>query len=397
MDPLIQSLREFKEKQQGNLKKGEAIIDIVYYGKLNTSKNDTDLSNIKQEDLYLVKKEENGKQVLEFQTDYGVVAKVGENGTIQISEQYRKFINEKEFLLQLEKVMPISLEKLEEIEQRKQKENTEKIKNNTQTEKQIDSKKTDRQKKYIENPKDAKIDMNKKITETKTFAELVPEVRQKGIIDVRVRRIDNTKFEIIGIDNQGYEIPLETLEQTEGTNPSKNIIKVNGDGSEVEKEQVMTMLKIKNGENQSKQNEGFTINLGTYGIPEVQYYRRAAETNEYTSIPVNLENTNQKITDKDVREYMEQKRNATVKDNVEKAEDRIEYNEDEQTQLENIDDDKYNDKVVDSSEILIRKAAARCKMSVEGFKEELDKAEGDTLEEKIENAEEEINEAFRRA
>lgn len=237
--------------------------------------------------------------------------------------------------------------------------------------------------------------MNKKITKTKSFSDLVPEVHEKGIQEIIVRRKDNTQFEFIGINEFGEEIELNTLSMTEGTNPNKDIINVSGDGKKVEENQVMTILKIENGENEGKQNEGFTVTLGTYGTPEINYYRRSKQTNEYTSIPVNLINTNQKITDLDVREYMEKQTNTNVEDNIKRAKDRIENNENKETVLENIDDDPYNDKLVDSSEMQIRKAAKRCKISVEAFKMELEKQEGDSLEEKIENAEEQINEEFR--
>lgn len=155
------------------------------------------------------------------------------------------------------------------------------------------------------------------------------------------------------------------------------------------------MVRIEDGQNQGPENEGFTVSIGEYGVPEINYYRRSVETNEYTSIPVNLENTNQKRTELDVREYMEKTKNTSVEDNIKRAKDRIQNNENKETVLENIDDDPYNDKIVDESEIQIRKAAKRCKISIEAFKQELEKQEGDSLEEKIESAEEQINEEFR--
>lgn len=154
------------------------------------------------------------------------------------------------------------------------------------------------------------------------------------------------------------------------------------------------MVKIENGQNQGPENEGFTVSIGEYGIPEVNYYRRASNTNEYTSTPVNIENTNQKTPKLEVREYMEKTKNTSIEDNIKRAKDRIENNENKETVIENIDDNLYNDKIVEESEIQIRKAANRCKISVESFKQELEKVEGDTLEEKIENAEEQINEEF---
>ena len=402
MEKLLEQIEEFKKQYQSNLENGEKIIDINYYGQINLSKNDRDKANERKEHIYLIKKEQNGKSILEFYTKSGKIAGIGEAGQIEINTKYKQLINEKEILLQLQKVTPISLKKLEE-QLRNNKERTKESKKEQSTTKkqeqleekvQIGHETKTNEKQYKPKAKDIKINMNTKITKTSTFKELVPEVGQKGIQDVIVRRTDATKFEFIGIDSYGNEIPIETLKQTEGTNPTKDIITINGNGQKVNQSQAMTILKIQNGQNQGKQNEGFTISLGAYGIPEVNYYRRAQETNEYTSVPVNLEHTNQKRTDLKVREYIEKKSNTTVNDNIIKAQDRIEANQNKQTTLENIDDNPYNDKIVDEAEIQIRKAAKRCKISVEAFKEEIEKVTGDSLEEKIENAEENINEQY---
>ena len=154
------------------------------------------------------------------------------------------------------------------------------------------------------------------------------------------------------------------------------------------------MIKIQKGNNQGYENEGFTIDIGTYGIPEINYYRRDPETNQYTSIPVNTKSTNQKQTEKEVREYATKTKNIEVGDNIKKANNQIQQNPQEKTVLKNIDDDPNND-ILLQEQILIEKAAKRCKMSVESFKQEYEKAEGKTVYEKIENAEDEINEQFR--
>lgn len=392
MEKVIEKLREFKTKQELNMEKGETILDISYYGEIVLSKNDTDLSNERKEELYLVKKETNGKIEFEFRIELGIVATINDEGHIQINKGFKELINENEFFLQLKSITPLSLQKLEELEKDTKRETDEKIKT-AQAGKKEEKEEKNTHKKYIANPKDTKIDLRKKITERENFYDLVPEARQKGVVDVVVRRKDNLTFEIIGVNSAGEEINLQTLEQTEGTNPNKDIVEINREGS-VQKDQVSTILKIKNGENEGRQNEGFTVKIGNYGIPEVSYYRRSSELNEYSTIPVNLDNTNQKRTDKDVREYMEKTRNTETDDNIKRAKDRLSSNEDGKTQLENIDDDITND-IDDTSEIQIRKAARRCKMSVEDFKQELEKQDGYTLEEKIENAEEAINEEFR--
>ena len=106
----------------------------------------------------------------------------------------------------------------------------------------------------------------------------------------------------------GQEVEIESLKYTEGTNPNEQIIGIKEDGT-VNKTQSLTMVKIENGNNQGHANEGFTIAIGSYGIPEINYYRRDAAQNAYTSIPVNTKNTNQKYVDYDVRQYATKQKN----------------------------------------------------------------------------------------
>ena len=240
--------------------------------------------------------------------------------------------------------------------------------------------------------------MDKKITEKQTFADLVPEVKQKRIQTVKVRRTSNTEFEFYGIDIAGNEVVLETLKPVEGTNPTKQINEVNQDGSKVAKNQVYAMLQVQSGGNEQNGNEGFTIDMreGT-GTIEIAYYRRT-RNNEYTSIPVNLTNTNQKRTEAEVREYLQKERNPNISDNIEKAENILKQQE--TTSIENIDDDPTNDVSETRQEYedkQIKEAAKRCRMTEEGFREvlEKEKKEGEPIEDSIERAEEEVNEQVR--
>lgn len=230
MKQLLEQMREFKEFCKENISKEDKIIDVIYYGEINLSKNDGDISNEKSESIYLVKKEQDGKTKLEFYANFGIIAEIGENGEIKIATNCKDIINEKEFLLQLQKVMPISLEKLEQ-RARKNMEKSKKEQNGQTKEAEKEnkigeSKIGENEKKYKQNAKDIKIDMNTKIAGQKTFSELVPEIKEKGIQEVIVRRKEAQEFEFIGIDEYGNEVELETLERTEGTNPNKEIIKV---------------------------------------------------------------------------------------------------------------------------------------------------------------------------
>lgn len=383
MDKILEKLKIEKENLQQNLEENQEIIDILYYGEIVISKNDPDKHNERKIDLYLVKKQINGEDVMELSTNGEKFAIVTEENKIIIQEKFKNLINENELLLQLRNIKPMSLNRLEELQKQKAgKARTKKVESSKNQESEQDE---INNLKYI-----AEIDVNKKITPNKTIKELVPEVKQKNIQRVLIKSNSLGKMEFIGINENNEEINLESIVQTQGTNPTKDIVEVDKEGT-VSKNKVKSIMQIKQGTNEQNQNEGFTVDIGQYGIPEVNYYRRSKETNEYTSIPVNLVNTNQKNTDSKVKDYIDKRKNTTVDDNIKRANNEL-SNKDE-TELENIDDDPYNDK--ETANILIKKAALRCKVSYKAFMIEFEKASGDTIEEKIFNAEETLNEQYR--
>lgn len=398
MDSLLNTIQEFKKEIEKDNNK-VIVLDISYYGEINLS-NSIDSSKVIKEDLFLVKKEIDGKVEEEFCTKNGTLAKVNENGEIKISEQYKNLIDENELLSKLKDVLPMSLSKLEQLEKKRESRKTtseKKDENKSEEESKENEEEnegnTGNKKLYKPNPKDLEIDLKQKVTETNTIQDLLPET--KGLNKLITRRKNDGQFEIIGVNEQGEEVELKSLEQTEGTNPNKDIIDIDRKGK-AEQEQAKTILKIKNGENYGKQNEILSISLGDYGIPEVNYGVRAQETNEYITIPVAVKrsNTNEKRADKDVIEFVEKRRNTSVKEDITRAEDRIGQNESKETELENFDDNPYNDKIIDESEILIRNGAKRAHEEVDVFKRRLEKIQGDNLEEKVDNAVEEAEDEF---
>ena len=259
-------------------------------------------------------------------------------------------------------------EKKKEIE--KQRKEQEKNKNKNQQNKE-ETKDT-----YQENATDMVIDVRKKITENETFQDLVPEA--KDFSKVVIRRTSGTEFEFIGITSTGKEKFFKTLVPMKGTNPTKNVQSINKDGTKVTKQQVNTIVAIREGENEGKRREGFTVKIGQYGIPEVGYYRESNK-GEYMTIPVGMENTNQKQPEKQVRNYAQKEKNPDVKKSITKAKN----NQEPTTEFE-----------PNQEEFLIIQAAKRCKIGMKEFVDEYNKYEG-TIEEKIEQAEEAINEQYR--
>lgn len=367
------------------------ILDIQYYRPLIFDSIDA-----KEQPLYLIEKEVDGQRKRELQAGDIVIADIGEDNSIVMRKEFAD--QEMDIFIQLRDVDPISLNNLEELDKHKQnkRESKKQLKKGSQQEEMASTHNEQDPNSSEQNPYSiAEIDLNKKITQTKTFAELVPEVKEKQVEKVKVRRVDATRFEFYGIGKEGEYIPFESLKQVEGTNPTKEISEVNADGSTVEKNQVYSMFRLTSGTNEQSGNEGFTVDLeeGT-GIPKVAYYRRSRD-NEYTSVPVNLKNTNQKRTELEVREYAEKTKNPQVSDNIERANHILE--EQEETSLENIDDNLNNDNPETRSqyeEKRIIEAAERCKMSVEGFRKvlEQERKKGEPIEESINRAEEEVNE-----
>ena len=153
------------------------------------------------------------------------------------------------------------------------------------------------------------------------------------------------------------------------------------------------MLKIQPGTNEQKGNDTLGIKIGNLGIEQVYYCRRDQNDN-YLAVPVGLKTTNDKYTTREVRELASKKHNPTIGDDVQRAKQHLE-SKDDKTIIENIDDTPQNDKIEPEEAKLIKEAAKRCNMSVESFMQEYEKQNGDTISERIENTEEEINEQFR--
>lgn len=382
----LEKLRNELEQKVNNKNGKCKILDIQYYKKITFD----DIEQ-KEEPLYLIEEEVDGQVKRYLQAGNTVIADIGEDNTVCMREGLDN--KSTDILIQLRDVEPISLKELEKREQSK------KTVKNKEEEKQLQELEEGQvEEESLDSMTSsfiAEIKLNERITETKTFADLVPEVKEKQVEKVKVRRIGMVSFEFYGERKNGEYIPLESLKQVEGTNPTKEINEVNADGSKVEKNQVYSMFQLQHGTNEQNGNEGFTIDLenGT-GIPEIAYYRRSRD-NEYTSVPVNLKNTNQKWTELEVREYAEKRRNPGVSDNIKRADNILE--EQEETSLENIDDDLNNDIPETRSEYeekLIEEAAKRCKMSIEGFRKvlEQERKEGEPIEESIERAEDEVNE-----
>lgn len=379
----------------------------------STSSNKDEKSDIKPKEkqqtgknIYRVEINKDKENEVRFYIGDEIIATVfGQENQIIISPQYRNIISAEVFLIKLQELRKIykeqiSLSKLEEMEQEREQQTRTK----TPTQKQTDNKPKKEQEKSRENAKQSKnnvdsnndieISMDTYITIDKKISDIVPEIKEKHCLKVKIRSDDNINFEMYGIDKDGNEIVLTTLKQKQGTNPHRPIIETNADGTQVKSTQISTLLQINLGANEQNGYEGIGIKIGKMGIEEVKYLR-IDKNNKALAVPVGLENTSPKYATKAVREIATKQYNPTVDDNIEKAEERTE--DGNETTIENIDDNETND-VRDKTEIkmLIKAAKEKCGgMSLEEFIEIYNKEQGDTIQEKIDNAIDTVNEQYK--
>lgn len=251
------------------------------------------------------------------------------------------------------------------------------------------------------------LDANVRVTQTETLADLIPELKEKGIQKIGVVYSDNIqgqngRFSFVGIDKDGKMQMIESLENIDGTTTGQKVTSINSiDGSLVEQEQVAGMVKLSDRTNTNGEEEYLSVRQGDYGIIEVDYVRAdlsKPEDKRYISAPIETKNIYP--TTREVRDFMDRSYNPEINNELEKAEPEI--NRDEETSMENIDDTASNDYLTpddiilleDGTKTTLRKEADKAKVSPEEFTERYNEMSGKTPDEKIDTIQEEIEEEY---
>ena len=251
------------------------------------------------------------------------------------------------------------------------------------------------------------LDANVRVTQTETLADLIPELKEKGIQKVGVVYSDNIqgqngRFSFVGIDKDGKMQILESLENIDGTTTGQKVTSINSiDGSLVEQEQVAGMVKLSDRTNTNGEEEYLSVRQGDYGIIEVDYVRAdlsKPEDKRYISAPIETKNIYP--TTREVRDFMDRSYNPKIDKELERAEPEI--NRDEETSIKNIDDTASNDYLTpddiilleDGTKTTLRKEADKAKVSPEEFTERYNEMSGKTPDEKIDTIQEEIVEEY---
>ena len=247
------------------------------------------------------------------------------------------------------------------------------------------------------------IDPNAKVTQGETLADMIPEIKQKGIVKVGVVYSDHSKgqngrFSFVGIDKDGQIQTIDSLQNTQGATTGQTITSINSrDGSVVEQEQVSGLVKIGGRSTANGQEEMLSVRVGQYGILEVDYVRADLSRDKderYLSAPI--ETKNQRPTTKEVREVMDKNRNTEIEGELERADEEIERDGD--AELRNIDDTASNDELTpdeiivleNGEETTLRKEAEKAKISPEEFTKRYNERGGKTPDEKIDSIHEEV-------
>ena len=251
------------------------------------------------------------------------------------------------------------------------------------------------------------LDADVRVTQTETLADMIPEIKEKGIVKVGVVYSDKAKgqsgrFSFVGIDKNGQIQSIDSLENVEGTTTGQTVMSINSrDGSLVEEEQVAGMVRINGRSKTNGQEEMLSVRVGQYGILEVDYVRADLSEDKgerYFSAPI--ETKNQRPTTRAVREAMDKHKNVEIEDEMDRAEGELERDGD--TRLRNIDDTASNDLVTpdevivleDGTETTLAKEAEKAKISPEEFTRRYNERGGKTPDEKIEDIHEEIEEEY---
>lgn len=354
-----------------------------------------------------------------YDEDNNLIATVDKEGNVLFSPEYLENIDERYLeTLDLEDAefelpeelgkddIVLNSEELEMEENKKRLDDVSKVigSNNINSYSEM---KTDQTPAFEKVTNKQELDPNTRVTQTETLADMIPELREKGIVKIGVVYSDHSKgqsgrFSFVGLDKEGQIHNIDSLENTQGTTTGQTVTSINSrDGSVVEEEQVAGLVRINGRNSLNGQEEMLSVKVGQYGILEVDYVRADLSEdkgNRYLSAPI--ETRNIRPTTREVREFMDKSKNVNIEDELKRSE--AELDRDEETQMNNMDDTASNDVLTaddvivleDGSKTTLRKEAAKAKVSVEDFVRRYNARTGKTPDEKIDDIHDEIEEEY---
>ena len=124
------------------------------------------------------------------------------------------------------------------------------------------------------------------VTENETLGQIIPELNQYDEVQIACEKGDNQndgRFTMIGKRADGTKEPVESVGQVEGINTGRTVTSINRDGTEVEEKEVKGLFQIA-----GRPEEGISISIGNYNIPEVQYIQNMNDRENRQAIPIGV-------------------------------------------------------------------------------------------------------------
>ena len=191
-----------------------------------------------------------------YDEDNNLIATVDKEGNVLFSPEYLENIDERYLeTLDLEDAefelpeelgkddIVLNSEELEMEENKKRLDDVSKVigSNNINSYSEM---KTDQTPAFEKVTNKQELDPNTRVTQTETLADMIPEIKEKGIVKIGVvysehSKGQNGRFSFVGLDKDGQIHNIDSLENTQGTTTGQTVTSINSrDGSVVEEEQV---------------------------------------------------------------------------------------------------------------------------------------------------------------
>lgn len=320
---LLEEMQDFRTNREEGLDENTKIVDVYYYGTIKI--------NDEEKPVYRVGKDIDGSIRYEYYIDNSMIAIDELELIIPTKYSLMNNIDIKEIE---ENEEQISLNELEEKEEKLQEEKVEEIAEETGLENDeiLNCVEMDANRQITFNAKTT-IDTQRKVTATESLRDIIPGAEEYE--KIAVIRSNTDVFTFVGMKANGEMEKIDSIVPTQGVNTGRTVTSINKDGSEVEEKQVSALAKVK-----GRENEGLSVRIGQYGIIETEYVRRTTE-NEYIGEPI--ENETQRPTKMNVKRVMDKTKNVRMNEEVDRA--NSEFEKDDKTALDNIDDTIENDNV----------------------------------------------------
>lgn len=158
------------------------------------------------------------------------------------------------------------------------------------------------------------------VTENETLGQIIPELNQYEEVQIACEKGDNQndgRFTMIGKRADGTKEPVETVGQVEGINTGRTVTSINRDGTEVEEKEVKGLFQIA-----GRPEEGISISIGNYNIPEVQYIQNMNDRENRQAIPIGVKSRYDEYVYHRVREEANRNEGLRTQEKDEEIEER---------------------------------------------------------------------------